>query len=212
MNFLYDGVSYRVVIVRKNNKNTYVRFKDNVVYVTTSYFTSKRFIQKLLLDHSVSIGKMIDKGSKRIQDDEFYLFGVLYQIIFDDRKDVFVDTFNKKIHVCDMKRLDRYVRDLAKDIFYQHLMKWYYCFEEDIPMPTLRIRKMKSRWGVCNIKSFVITLNLELIHYDLDCLDYVVVHELSHLLVSNHSKDFWKVVSKYCPCYKDVRKKLRNVC
>ena len=69
---------------------------------------------------------------------------------------------------------------------------------------------MKTRWGVCNTKTHIITLNKELYKYDIDCLDYVCIHELSHLIHPNHSKNFWQVVNKYCCNYKEIRKKLRD--
>ena len=69
---------------------------------------------------------------------------------------------------------------------------------------------MTSRWGVCNIKNHNVTLNSELSKYDISALDYVIVHELSHFIHHNHSKDFWLLVSKYCPNYKDIRKMLRS--
>ena len=69
---------------------------------------------------------------------------------------------------------------------------------------------MTTRWGVCNTKTYVITLNKELYNYDIECLDYVCIHELSHLVYPNHSSDFWNVVSEYCPNYKEIRKKLRD--
>ena len=65
---------------------------------------------------------------------------------------------------------------------------------------------MKSRWGVCNTKTHVITLNLELITKDIHCLDYVIMHELSHLVEPNHSKRFWSVVEENCRNYKYYRK------
>ena len=43
----------------------------------------------------------------------------------------------------------------------------------------------------------------------LECLDYVIVHELAHLIEPNHSKNFWNIVSKYCSHYKELRKELR---
>ena len=55
---------------------------------------------------------------------------------------------------------------------------------------------MTSRWGVCNIKNHNVTLNLELSKYDISALDYVIVHELSHLIEFNHSKNFWNIVEK----------------
>ena len=67
---------------------------------------------------------------------------------------------------------------------------------------------MKTRWGVCNVKTKRVTLNLELIKRDIKYLDYVIIHELSHLLYPNHSKDFWKCVSDNMKDYKVVRKEL----
>ena len=69
---------------------------------------------------------------------------------------------------------------------------------------------MSTRWGVCNTKLKVVTLNTELIRYDITKLDYVIVHELSHLVYPNHSKDFWTLVSKYCSDYKKIRKELKD--
>ena len=69
---------------------------------------------------------------------------------------------------------------------------------------------MTSRWGVCNIRNHNVTLNIELSKYDMDCLDYVIVHELSHFIHHNHSKSFWNLVEKYYPNYKISRKKLKE--
>ena len=89
-------------------------------------------------------------------------------------------------------------------------MYYYNMYEENIPLPSLRIRKMTTRWGVCNIKTHIITLNYNLYKYNLECLDYVVVHELSHLIHPNHSASFWNIVEKYCPNYKLIRKTLKD--
>ena len=80
----------------------------------------------------------------------------------------------------------------------------------DFPYPILKIRTMKTRWGVCNRKIKSVTLNFNLIKYDYDCLDYVIVHELSHFVHFDHSKEFWNTVSKYYPNYKIIQKKLKN--
>lgn len=86
----------------------------------------------------------------------------------------------------------------------------YSLFKEKIPYPKLKIRKMTSRWGVCNVKDKTVTLNFELIKRDIKYLDYVIVHELSHFIHPNHSKSFWFLVSKYIPNYKELRKEMRE--
>ena len=69
---------------------------------------------------------------------------------------------------------------------------------------------MSTRWGVCNRSNNTITLNSELIKYGLKQIDYVIIHELSHFIYFDHSKNFWLQVSKYCPNYKEVRKTLKE--
>lgn len=210
MVFQYKDKDYEVEIIRKNNKNTYVRVRDEKIYVTTNYFTSERKISRLLEEHRKEIGKMIERAMVRAQKrDLFLLFGKYYEIIYGDfDRDIIVE--EGKIWVVNEQVLVKWLESFIHNIFYQHLENWYRAFEENIPDPNLKIRKMKTRWGVCNTRNHNVTLNFELFRYDMECLDYVIVHELAHFLVPNHSKEFWKVVEKYCPNYKEIRKKLRD--
>ena len=80
---------------------------------------------------------------------------------------------------------------------------------EDLPKFKLRIRRMKTRWGVCNKSSMTVTLNTELIHKDVTLIDYVIIHELCHFKYMNHSESFWTEVEKYYPYYKLARKRLK---
>ena len=211
MTFIYNNKEYEVEIIKKNNKNTYIRIKNNRIYVTTSYFTSKFYIEKLLEKNKASIGKLIDKSLKKENNKkEFKILGIPYQIIVNKESKFSIN--GNIITSPNEKKIDDYLRSIAKNIYQERLMYYYKLFDENIPKPTLKIRKMTSRWGVCNTKTHQITLNLELIHYDIECLNYVIVHELSHLLEGNHSRLFWNIVEKYYPNYKSIRKKLRDSC
>ena len=68
---------------------------------------------------------------------------------------------------------------------------------------------MKSRWGVCFPNKHSITLSTRLIHYPVECFEYVLLHEYAHFLVPNHSKEFYEVIEKYMPDYKERIKKMR---
>ena len=203
-----DNKFYKIEIIKKNNRNTYVRVKNGKIVVTTNYLTSKHSIIKLIENNKDSIIKMIDKDSKKNdKNDNFYYFGKKYNIIYGFNN---IDISDDKIFVLDKKNLDKYINKNIIDIFSNRLNYWYNIFEEKIPVPNLKIRKMTSRWGVCNIKNYNITLNYNLSKYDICCLDYVIVHELSHFIHPNHSKDFWNLVSKYYPKYKECRKMLKE--
>lgn len=209
MNIDINGTTYPINVIRKNNKNTYIRVHDGVIIVTTNYLESDKKILKLINDNITSIERMINKDNRHQERaSKFYYFGTNYDIIIGTFSEV--DIVNDKIFTPSYKELDKWIRKNIQEIFTNRLYYWYNEFEENIPKPSLRLRKMTTRWGVCNTKSKVITLNTELFKYDIECLDYVVIHELSHLVHANHSKEFWNVVSKYCPNYKMLRNKLKD--
>lgn len=208
MKFDYNGETYEVEVIRKNNKNIYIRVKDNKIIVTCNYLTTKSTINKLINDNIKSISKMIDKSNLRKEkEDNFYLFGSKYDVIYGFNE---LEINGNKIYVKDKKMLDKYLDNKIKEIFSEHLKYYYDNYLEDIPKPNLKIRKMSTRWGVCNLRNKNVTLNYYLYKYDIECLDYVIVHELSHFIYPDHSKMFWNQVGKYCKNYKELRKKLKE--
>ena len=208
MQIKIDDKYYDVEIIKKNNRNTYIRVKDGKIVVTTNYLTSKSSITKLINDNIGSIIKMLNIDNKK-QDklDNFYYFGKCYDVIYGFNE---IELTDNKIYASSSKELNKYLLKKIKLIYQEHLDYWYSQFEEKIPVPNLKIRKMASRWGVCNIKNHNVTLNYELSKYDITCLDYVIVHELSHFIHHNHSKEFWLLVGKYYPRYKEARKMLKE--
>lgn len=67
------------------------------------------------------------------------------------------------------------------------------------------IRQMKTRWGSCNVKTHHVNVNLALYEKGPEYLEYVVIHEMCHILEASHNKIFWGYVEKYCPNYKAIR-------
>ena len=137
-----DNNVYDIEIIKKNNRNTYVRVKNGKIVVTTNHFTSKNSILKLIMDNKDSIIKMLDKDSKKIEKNEnFYYFGKKYDVIYGFND---IDISDDKIYVLDKKSLDKYINKNIIDIFSSRLNYWYNIFEERIPVPNLKIRKMTS--------------------------------------------------------------------
>lgn len=73
----------------------------------------------------------------------------------------------------------------------------------------IKFRSMKSKWGSCNVKTGVITLNTLLVAMPIECVEYVVVHELCHLIHPDHSPNFHQAMSGFLPDWKE-RKKVLN--
>lgn len=211
MNYQIDGVSYSVQIERKKNRNTYLRVKEDMtIFVTTHFLVTDKEIIKLLKQNESALRKMIEKRKDKLEREEkFYYLGKVYDIIIVPMLDEF-DIAADKIYVKDEKMLARWLQKQMKKIYQERYNYYYEKFEEPILKPELKIRNMKTRWGVCNKKSKTITLNSNLIKYPIECLDYVIVHELSHLVHFDHSKEFWNTVSYYYPEYKKYRKLLKD--
>lgn len=205
--YILNNKEYEIEIIRKNNKNTYIRVKESKIIVTTNYFTTSSSINRLINENTSFINKCLLKEENKKEDTSFKLFGESYDIVYG-----FNDTEinDSKIYTKDEKSINKYLSKYITNIYEERLNYYYNLFEENIPVPNLKIRKMTSRWGVCNIKNHNVTLNLELSKYDIECLNYVIVHELSHFIHHNHSKEFWLLVGKYYPNYKEVRKYLKN--
>ena len=73
-----------------------------------------------------------------------------------------------------------------------------------------RIRKMKTRWGSCNVRKGRIWLNLELAKKPMRCLEYVVVHEMAHLIDPSHSRRFWGILDRHMPDWRPRREELNR--
>lgn len=72
----------------------------------------------------------------------------------------------------------------------------------------IAVKETNNQWGSCSAKGNL-SFALRLIKFEKEVIDYVVAHEVSHLIVKDHSKRFWKTVESICPNYKALRKSLR---
>lgn len=84
--------------------------------------------------------------------------------------------------------------------------KWTAAME--IPVPAWGIKRMKTKWGTCNIEARRVWLNLELIKKPPQCLEYIVVHELAHFFERNHSDRFVAFMDRLLPHWRSLRDEL----
>lgn len=207
MKYVVDDKEYEVIINKKNNKNTYIKVENNKIIVNTNYLVNSIYIKKLLDNNYDIIKKMLERDFlKQQKNNSFYYLGNKYDIIVVNYCNIEIN--NNKIFVKSIDYLNKWLKKQTESIFKERLNYLYNLFEEKIPYPKLKIRKMKTRWGVCS-KNNSITLNSELIKYNYEQIDYVIIHELSHFIYFDHSKNFWNLVSKYCNNYKEIRKSLK---
>jgi predicted metal-dependent hydrolase len=106
------------------------------------------------------------------------------------------------------KLLDAWYRARADILFHERLTVCHqWAVSEGIPLPTLRIRKMRTRWGSYSSKGRV-TLNLLLVLAPVEYLDYVILHELCHYKIGRHGPRFWKLLRRLMPDCEERRRAL----
>ena len=104
------------------------------------------------------------------------------------------------------KVMERWYFENAQKVFVNAIQKWLEILDESIEK--LSIKPMKSRWGSCNYVKRYINLNTELIKRTQFEIEYVVLHELTHLKYPNHGKGFYRYIENYMPNYKIAEKML----
>ncbi len=204
MTVLIDGKNVEVVIIRKKIKNTYIRVKQDLkVYVTTNILTSDKYISDLIEKNYDYVVRMYMSSLKReVKNSKFFYLGKEYKVVLLNtiKSPKIVEDY---IYTKKESDLELFLKKESKKFLTERVKIVYDKMENDnIPYPIVNIRKMVRKWGYCNKSKKLITLNSELIKYDVDDIDYVIVHELVHFIHFDHSKEFWNTVEFYKPDYK----------
>jgi predicted metal-dependent hydrolase len=141
------------------------------------------------------------------------VFGKLYYYRFNPTDD-------EKIVVRDKEILIRPVTGIDQDTE-KTLIQWlrlqasqYICdatsswsIKMGVTYQKISFRQQMSRWGSCSNRGSL-NFNWRLVHFNTKVIDYVVIHELSHLVHHDHSPEFWKLVATFCPSYSTHRRYL----
>ena len=104
--------------------------------------------------------------------------------------------------------LDRWYRRALKEAASPIIKKWE--SKIGVTVQKLYIRKMKSCWGSCNCQKQTLRLNSELAKRNPECLDYVVLHEMLHIIEKGHNRNFYGLMNQFMPEWKIIRKKMNS--
>lgn len=227
--FLWGMITY--ILTRKNVKNINLRVKPDLsVHVSAHPKVPKAEIDRFVAANEAFILSALDKwktnpvSEQEVQNWEdgtvFYLLGRSVTLHFrqGEKADVLFDGSTLCFTMPDAanpearkKKTEKWLENFTRETFTQVCIRMYNQFAAyNLPFPTLKIRRMKSRWGSCHPVKKVITLNSLLIERPEACIAYVAVHELAHLVQANHSAQFYAVVESVMPDWKTYRKMLRQ--
>ena len=127
----------------------------------------------------------------------------------DAKSNVMILTVNENIfeNIDEKKKvMEKWYFENAKKLFLKFVEKWLEILDEHVEK--VAIKPMKTRWGSCNYVKKYINLNTELIKRTPFEIEYVILHELTHLKYPNHGKGFYNYIERYMPNYKVAEKML----
>lgn len=126
-----------------------------------------------------------------------------------------IDTKSKKITLYNSNRDEECIKDQLKKLYKIYAQSYmservnYFSRFFDIKYKSTSIKSQKRIWGSCT-KDNKLSFNWKIIMANIDVIDYLIVHEMSHMEFKNHSNDFWNEVARIIPDYKEKRKWLKE--
>ena len=219
-----------IEVLKKNHlKNSYIRIipPEGHVIVSASTICSDEEIRNFVLKKMPEITKVREKFQKQIRQtkreyvsgESHYLWGKPYRldVVYGNNKYEVEKTPNKIIlkipEGTDINKresiiMEWYRKELkrALEIISKRCEK-----NTGLRASEYRVKNMKTRWGTCNIDKKRIWINLQLVKKPMECLAYVLTHELVHLLEKNHTNRFHAFVEEFYPTWKEARKLLSEL-
>jgi len=221
--------NYSFEVIKKKIKNIYFRVypSKGKIIVSAPFSIDSETLNKAILSKSDWLNKQVKKAAiakpepiKTYITGEKLLFkGEIYSLYVDYRHTGprVAKTFDKVIHLkvkpgTDFPQREKiiiswYRKELKRSIG-MYIDKWQPRI--GVTVNEFNVRKMKTRWGSCNVNAKRIWLNLALIKCAEKFLEYVIVHEMIHLLERKHNARFKSLMDRFIPDWKRLKKELNR--
>ena len=202
-----------IILVSANNSvpiefiDAFIEKKQRYIFSALSSYEEKKKLFQSVPKRYVSgesynlLGKSLRLKVEANKEEIVYTDGVYIFLKVKDK-----DDFRHKENM-----MSKWLKQYQMTVFEELLQERYLLFEKyGVTYPTLKIRNMTSRWGSCQPKKGIITLNSKLIEAPRNCIEYVILHELVHFIHPNHSRHFWDFVAMMMPDWKERKEELER--
>lgn len=226
MHILLSGIP--VEIKKKNIKNMhlYVKPPEGHVEVSAPMNMSEESIELFLRTKLGWIRKQQEKFKKQerqsareyVSGETLYLWGEAYYLnvrhsgkgnsLAIEGGEATLTVRESSTTEQRSRWVNEWYRERLKEQIEKYLPKWETI--TGLHPTSWQTKYMTTRWGTCNTKSGKIWLNLQLAKKPIECLEYVILHELVHLKVKNHGPEFVALMNEHMPFWRDIRKKLND--
>lgn len=215
-----------VQVNKKNIKNMHLSVKPPLgkVVVSAPLLLSTKSIENFVRLNLGWIKKQQEKfinqprmsARQYVSGETYYIFGKQFFLEFIPSKKRTFKIDGTKILLympenTSVENRQNFIREKFRKILIEQLERLIPKWEEttNLHCESFKTKYMTTRWGTCNSKAKRIWINLQMVEKPLECLEYIILHELIHLKISNHGKDFIEMMNQFMPDWKD-RKNLLN--
>lgn len=228
----YEIAGLNCLVTKKKIKNLYIRIRetDGKVLVNVPTYISDKKIREFVLSHEMWIHEKQQEVLVREKRQEYQyisgerhlLWGKEYELLVErsmkkpltelrNREGntyIYMRVAAKSTEVERRKQLDKWYQQQIQKVLPELQEKYHTIVGKEVAEWTFR--RMKTRWGSCHIQKKKICLNIQLAEKPPICLEYVVVHEMTHLHEPSHNKRFWQLVGTFFPEYRLGKELLRR--
>lgn len=226
MKLIISGIPVKVV--KKRMKNAYLRVKpDGRVVLSAPVGMADADIQAFAQAHAAWLQKTHDEVQRRPQvsaatvqtGETVYLWGTPCILVVHERPGAAsaIRKDGTRLFLTLRPGLDgahraAVLRELLRDELSRAIAARLPQIEAltGLCAKEWRTKDMKTRWGTCNVRARRIWINLQLVHHPLICLDYILLHELLHLVEVHHNAHFYALMTSYLPQWKEIRAMLNR--
>lgn len=222
-----DGVEIEIVQKRMKNMNLRIYPPQGRVRVAAPNRLSFKAIQTFIISKITWIkAKQIEVQNRKvapklefISGENHSFFGKKYLLeVLENQPKNAVKLEGETIKIRSKKTLNIKEREKLLDGFYRvelrKIIPQYITIYQEkmlVNVAEFQIKKMKTRWGTCNSKARRIWISLELAKRPIECLEFIIVHEMTHLLERKHNKRFYALMDKFLPSWRECEKQLRQL-
>lgn len=216
-----------ILIRRKPIKNLYLRIEQETLQAVISapLGMPAADIERFILSKANWLQQKLDFLAKRrlvfaaqeTAGESLWLWGKKYAVRFIPGREKIVIAeneviFSGSIEDSSTEKLTRFIDKLYRQQLTQQIEKFAAFWQKRLQLTASgwRIRKMKTRWGTCNTFSRMITINYNLVRLPVECLEYIIVHELAHLYEPSHSSRFKNFLTQNLPDWKQRESLLKH--
>lgn len=220
--YYIENIKFEIIVNFFNKKSSCVKIvEDKIIFrLSTKIRKSKikehfeillKKIEKVILKnpkqyHFVGFNESYNKGYFFFNSQKFYFTKtknkkkiILKEDIFEFPEDIDLEILKKRIYLLLIKKFSNSFENFVIDI---NRKTFNYSIKE------IKLKFVNSKWGHCTVDNKLM-FNLKLLNTDIEICKYVILHELAHIKIKNHSKDFWNLVEIHCRNYKECRNTLK---